>query len=233
MLYIHGGGFTVGRSEDAAYISSRIAAENGVVVSVNYRLSPEWPFPFGLDDCMAVLRRMQANGALMNGDGSRIVVWGDSAGGNLAAVLPLRAKRDGAPAPVATVLFCPITDFQYERYDSFERLAPKGVVYDTAFMGFIRGAYLNGVGDWSNPLASPALAELHGYPQTLIISGTADPLVDDKRAFARKLKEAGVGVENLVADAMPHGFYFFPGVLGEGDEAYAAVKRFFERIFAA
>lgn len=91
MLYAHGGGFTLGQSEDTAYITSRIAAENGmVVVSVNYRLAPEWPFPACLDDCIVVLQWMQKNGTTVGGDGARIAVGGDSAGGNIAAALPLK-----------------------------------------------------------------------------------------------------------------------------------------------
>ncbi len=226
MLYIHGGGFVVGRSEDTAYITSRIAVENDIiVVSVNYRLAPEWPFPAGLDDCMAVLRWMRNEGLSIGGDGARIVASGDSAGGNLAAVLPIKAREDGLSLQ-ATVLFCPITDFYFEQYESFERLAPKGIVYDTAFMGFIRGAYLTKAADWRNPCASPALADLKNYPPTLVISGAADPLIDDNRAFAEKLRAAGSHAMHFVADAMPHGFYFFPGVLQEGDAAFAAISRF-------
>lgn len=226
MLYIHGGGFVVGRSEDTAYITSRIAAENDIiVVSMNYRLAPEWPFPAGLDDCLAVLRWMRNEGLSIGGDGARIVTSGDSAGGNLAAVLPIKAREEGV-ALQATVLFCPITDFYFEHYESFERLAPKGIVYDTAFMGFIRGAYLTRAADWRNPCASPARADLKNYPPTLVISGTADPLVDDNRAFAEKLKASGSQAAHFVADAMPHGFYFFPGVLQEGEDAFAAISRF-------
>src|SRR5262249_13225173 len=110
MLYLHGGGFTVGQSEDTAYITSRIAAENAmVVVSANYRLAPEWPFP----------------------------------------------------------------------HESFERLAPLGIVYDAAFIGFIRGAYLVHGKNWAHPHASPTRADLRNYPPTFIATGTADPLVDD------------------------------------------------------
>ena len=96
MLYLHGGGFTVGQSEDTAYITSRIAVENAmVVVSANYRLAPEWPFPACLDDCLAVLQWMQKNGATLGGDGTRIAVGGDSAGGNLAAALVIKARDEG------------------------------------------------------------------------------------------------------------------------------------------
>jgi acetyl esterase/lipase len=231
MLYLHGGGFTIGQSEDTAYITSRIAAENTmVVVSVNYRLAPEWPFPAGLDDCLAVLQWMQEQGATLGGDGARIAVAGDSAGGNLAAALPLKARDAGLGVPGAAVLLAPITDFFFEQHESFDRLAPLGIVYDTAFMGFIRGAYLVHRALWDHPQASPARADLHGYPATFIATGTADPLLDDNRAFADKLQAAGVAqVVHLVQKDMPHGFYFFPGLFREGDEAFAAIAQFLKQ----
>ncbi|MBG0793323.1 alpha/beta hydrolase [Methylocystis sp. H62] len=226
MLYVHGGGFVVGRSEDTAYVTSRIATENNIiVVSVNYRWAPEWPFPAGLDDCMAVLRWMRDTGADIGGDASRILVCGDSAGGNLAAALPLRGREERISI-LAAVLLCPVTDFHFENYASYERLAPTGVVIDAAFMGFARGAYLTKSQQWRDPWASPALGDLNGYPRTLLISGTADPLVDDNRAFAEKLTAAGVEVTHFFGEAMPHGFYFFPGVLKESDAAFAAIRRF-------
>jgi acetyl esterase/lipase len=141
MLYLHGGGFTVGQSEDTAYITSRIAAENHmVVVSANYRLAPEWPFPACLDDSLAVLRWMQEHGQSIGGDKTQISIGGDSAGGNMVAALPLKARDEDALPIQATLQLCPITDFFFEQYGSFERLAPVGIVYDTAFIGFIRGA---------------------------------------------------------------------------------------------
>ncbi|MGJ0397069.1 MAG: alpha/beta hydrolase [Methylocystis sp.] len=226
MLYVHGGGFVVGRSEDTAYVTSRIAAENNViVVSVNYRWAPEWPFPAGLDDCMAVLRWMRDRGAEIGGDATRIALCGDSAGGNLAAALAIRARDERLPL-LAAVLLCPVTDFRFEQFPSFERLAPAGLVIDAPFMGFARAAYLTTAQLWRHPLASPALADLNGCPRTFIVSGTADPLVDDNHAFAAKLKAAGVRVEHFVGEAMPHGFYFFPGLLPEADAAFAAIAGF-------
>jgi acetyl esterase len=235
MLYLHGGGFTVGQSEDTAYITSRIAAENAmVVVSANYRSAPEWPFPACLDDCLAVLQWMRTNGGTLGGDGGRIAVGGDSAGGNIAAVLPLKARDAGVLPPQAAVLLAPITDFFFEQYESFERLAPLGIVYDTAFMGFIRGAYLVHGKNWGHPHASPARGELHNYPPTLIATGTEDPLVDDNRAFADKLRATGsTQVEHFVRAGMPHGFYFFPGVFKQGDEAFAAIAKFLGQLFPA
>jgi acetyl esterase len=228
MLYVHGGGFSVGQSEDTAYISSRVAAETGiVVVSVNYRLAPEWPFPAGLDDCMAVLRWMRERGSEIGGDPLQVTVAGDSSGGNFAAVLPLKARDEGVKSPDAVVSLCPITDFFFEEYDSFERLGPLGIVYDTAFIGFIRGAYAVRRNNWSHPHVSPARGDLRDYPPTLIISGSADPLVDDNCGFARKLRESGnQHVELLVSEGMPHGYYFFPGLFRQSDDAFAAIARF-------
>jgi acetyl esterase len=227
MLYAHGGGFTLGQSEDTAYITSRIAAENGmVVVSVNCRLAPEWPFPACLDDCLVVLQWMQKNEALVGGDGARIAVGGDSAGGNIAAALPLQARDAGMPLPQAAVLLAPITDFFFEQYESFERLAPLGIVYDAAFIGFIRGAYLVHGRNWGHPYASPTRADLHGYPPTFIATGTADPLVDDNRAFAKKLRAAGgAEVEHLDAARV----LFFSRKFKQGDRAFAAIAAFLKR----
>ena len=235
MLYVHGGGFTVGQSEDTAYIASRVAAENGmVVVGANYRLAPEWPFPAGLDDCMAMLRWMRQRGVEIGGDPSWIAVAGDSSGGNFAAALPLRAREDGVKPPDAVIPLCPITDFFFEEYASFERLGPLGIVFDTAFIGFIRGAYAVHHKNWTHPHVSPARGDLHEYPPTLIISGDADPLIDDNRAFAQKLQKHGNRrVEHFVRERMPHGYYFFPGLFDEGDEAFAAISRFLQESAAA
>ena len=228
ILYIHGGGFTVGCSEDTSYITSRIAWENrAIVVSVNYRLAPEWPFPAALDDCLTVLRWMRQYGQEINGDPSIIAVAGDSSGGNLAAALPLKARDEGLALPNAVVLMCPITDLFVEQHASYERLAPLGVVYDTAFVGFVRGAYAVRYKNWSHPHVSPALGDLRGYPPVLIISGTADPMIDDNQAFAKKLRDAGnTRVELFVRERMPHGYYFFPKLLKEGDDAFSAIGHF-------
>jgi acetyl esterase len=230
MLYAHGGGFTVGRSEDTAYITSRIAWESRMaVVSVNYRLAPEWPFPAGLDDCRTVFGWMREHGHEVGGNPAWIAVGGDSAGGNIAAALPIKVRDEGEAPPEAAVLMCPITDFHVEEHDSFERLAPRGIIYDTAFVGYIRGAYVVHRRNWAHSHVSPARADLRGYPPTIIVSGTADPMIDDNRAFARKLQESGnAQVILFERERMPHGYYFFPGLLREGDEAFGAMADFLE-----
>jgi acetyl esterase len=231
LLYIHGGGFTVGQSEDTAYITSRICDESDfVVVSVNYRLAPEWPFPAGLEDCIAVLDWMRTHASEIGGDQDFLIVGGDSAGGNIAAALTLKARDEQRKLPEGVLLLCPLTDFFVEQHESFERLAPLGIVYDTAFIGYVRGAYVVHYRNWTNPYASPARGDLSGYPPTLIVAGGADPMIDDNQAFAKKLKNAGSRVELFVRNEMPHGYYFFPHLLKEGDEAFDAIRKFLGRL---
>lgn len=227
ILYFHGGGFTVGTSADTATITSRFARDTGaLVVSVDYRMAPEWPFPFAVEDCFAVYDALRREVAGMEGDPERIVVAGDSAGGNLAAVMPLVARDRGVAPPAGAVLLCPITDFHAEHYPGFERMAARGIVYDTAFFGFIRGAYLLRGENWAHPYASPACGDLAGYPATLVVCGSADPIVEDNRAFVEKLRGAGARAECFERAGMPHGYYFFPGLVPEGDEALGAVAEF-------
>jgi len=117
-------------------------------------------------------------------------------------------------------------DFIQERYASFRALAPRGIVYDSAFFGFIRSAYLPTT-DWADPLASPIHADLTAYPPTFLTAGTHDPIVDSARRFAELLAAAGRDVEGYWPDGMPHGYYFFPGVqTPEGDIAYEKVRAF-------
>src|SRR5260370_1172107 len=137
------GGSPAGDGAGHAELRRRLAAATGVVVvGVDYPLAPEGPFPACLDDCLAVLQWMQKNGATLGGDGTRIAVGGDSAGGNLAAALVIKARDEGVAPPQAAVLLAPSTDFFFRQYARFKRLAPLGIIYDTAFIGYIRGAYL-------------------------------------------------------------------------------------------
>jgi acetyl esterase len=235
VVYCHGGGFMVGCSEDTDYMTRRICSAAGVVVvSVNYRLAPEWPFPAGLDDCLHVYRWARSHAHEVGGDSRWVGVAGDSSGGNFAAALPLAARDHGLPIPDATVMFGPVVDFRFEEYESFERLAVTGVVFDAAFMGFARGAYCR-YAEWNHPLVSPIRGDLRGYPPALVVVGTHDPMVSSCRAFADALRAAGsTASELMVRDGMPHGFYFWPGVFPVDEaEAYAAVGRFLGRHLAS
>ena len=233
MMYFHGGGFMVGRSEDTEFLTRKMCVQNNlVVISVNYRLAPEWPFPTGLDDCVTAYRWVLERGHTLGADTSRIVFAGDSSGSNFAATGALRARDAGLALPTAVVMLGPVCDFNFERYDSFNRLAPKGIVYDAAFAGFLRGAYVRHE-NWSHPHVSPIHADLRGFPPTMLVVGSADPIVDSARSFANKLEEAGnEHVEFFVSEGMPHGFYFFPRLFREEEEAYDAVEKFLQKHLA-
>src|SRR5262245_48469526 len=195
VVYVHGRGFMVGRSEDTDYMTRRICADNGVVaVSVNYRLAPEWPVPAVLDDCLAVYRWLCTHGRELGGDPARIGVAGDSAGGNFAAALPLRARDKGLAVPDVAIMFAPVLDLLFEQYESFNRLAPTGIAYDAAFMGFLRGAYCR-YAEWEHPHVSPLRGDLAGFPPAMIMVGTHDPLVDSCVTFAHQAHAAGTEVE--------------------------------------
>ncbi|APB32405.1 alpha/beta hydrolase fold-3 domain-containing protein [Gloeomargarita lithophora Alchichica-D10] len=230
LVYCHGGGFMVGSAEDTDYITRRLCAEAGVLVaSVNYRLAPEWPFPAGIDDCLAVYGWVRQRAEELGGDRFRVGVAGDSSGASFAAGLPLRAKDAGLPVPSVSLQFAPVPDMRFEQYPSFEQLAPTGMVFDAAFLGFARGAYCR-YSQWDHPHISPARAHLAGYPPTCIVVGTHDSLIDSCCAFAESIRSAG-GIAELHAPlGMPHGFYFWPGVFPvEEAAAYATVAQFLQR----
>lgn len=227
ILYAHGGGFTVGSAEDTDYITRRLAADNGaVVVSANYRLAPEYPFPAPLDDVTDLYAWLLAEAGRIGADATRIAAAGDSAGSNFAAALPFAAARRGLPGPSAVVMLGAFIDFAQERWPSFQAQAPRGIVYDSAFFGFIRGAYLPTT-SWDDPLVSPINGDLAGYPPAFLAAGTHDPIVDSAQAFARLLGDAGGIADVYFPEGMPHGFYFFPDVqVPEGDIAFERVKAF-------
>jgi acetyl esterase len=127
MMYFHGGGFMVGRSEDTEFLTRKMCVQNNlVVVSVNYRLAPEWPFPTGLDDCAAAYRWVLEQSDTPGADTGRIVFAGDSSGSNFAATAALRARAAGLPLPTAVVMLGPVCDFNFERYDSSTGWPPRG-----------------------------------------------------------------------------------------------------------
>lgn len=230
IVYAHGGGFMVGSSNDTDFLTRRLCWDNdAVVVSPNYRLAPEWPFPTGLDDVLAVWDWLGQHAADLGGDPTAMAVAGDSSGANFAAVLPLRAREKRMAAPRASVMLGPVCDFRFEEYESFRRQAPRGIVYDAAFAGFMRGAYVLPE-QWDHPHVSPIRGDLAGFPPAFIAVGTHDPMIDSADAFGQALLDAGNPfVEVFVRDGMPHGFYFFPNMFQQEVEVYGAIRRFLSR----
>jgi acetyl esterase len=209
VVYLHGGGFVVGSLDSHDTTCRQLADRSGAtVVAVDYRLAPEHPYPAGADDCMAALRWAASAQATdeLQGDG-RLVVAGDSAGGNLAAVSALRARDEGGPDLALQVLVYPCLDPSCSTR-SHERNA-SGYLLTTATMRWFWEHYLRGAPDGaaSSPYVDPRRAASHAdLPPALVATAEYDPLVDEGDEYAQLLAGAGVPVEHVRYDGMVHGF---------------------------
>jgi acetyl esterase len=220
LVYFHGGGWTIGDLDTHDVLCRQLAAGAGcAVLSVDYRLAPENPFPAAVEDCLAATRWAADNAASLGIDAGRLAVGGDSAGANLAAVVSLLARDAGGPRIALQLLVYPATD-QRCASASHERNG-QGYLLTREAIDFFRAAYLPHPEQWSDWRASPLLAANHaGLPRAFVLTAGYDPLVDEGRAYAERLRNAGVKVEYREYPDMIHGFLLFGGVL---DTANAAV----------
>ena len=208
LLWIHGGGLVLGGPEQGHDVCTRLAEEAGVfVASVEYRLAPEHPFPAGLDDCLAALRWLHGQAAVLGIDPSRIAVGGDSAGGGLAAAVCQRALDDGGPAVAFQLLEYPMLD---DRTVLRTDLDPNGVhLWTPASNRYAWTAYLGREPSLhAEPPAHAAPArrkDLAGLPPAWVGVGDLDLFLDEDVAYARRLEEAGVPCELVVVPGMWHG----------------------------
>ena len=212
LVYLHGGGWVLLSPDSHARLTKQFAVGAGaIVVSVDYRLAPENPYPAPLDDCVAAFRWVREKAASLGGDPARVSVGGDSAGGNLAAATTLRLLAAGEEPPSSVLMICPSTDLAMNTV-SVQTFAPDDPIIDNAFMEFCRGCYAPNSEQWSNPLLSPLHGDLSDFPPTCVVVGTIDPLCDDGVLFADKLKKAGRNAALLAYEGMPHVFMLFPGI---------------------
>ncbi|MDQ3155553.1 MAG: alpha/beta hydrolase [Actinomycetota bacterium] len=209
----HGGGWVQGNPEQSDWAMSRIAQRVGaVVVSVSYRLAPEHPFPAAVDDCWAATQWVHANAAELGADPERLAVMGDSAGGNLAAVVALLARDAGAPALRAQVLVYPGTEM-YDKWPSEFRNANAAVLTSRNIRAFAR-IYLGEKYGTEEFRASPIRAESHaGLAPALIQTAELDPLLDNGSRYADKLRADGVEVTYTEYAGAIHGYLSLPGVV--------------------
>jgi acetyl esterase len=234
LVFFHGGGWTIGDIDTHDVLCRELAiGARCVVVSVDYRLAPEYPFPAAVDDCLAATRYVADNAAKLNIGG--IAVGGDSAGGNLAATVSLLARDAGGPRIAFQLLIYPATD-QRLATPSHERNA-QGYLLTRDAIDYFRRAYLPNDKDWTDWRASPLLAKSHAnLPPALVITAGYDPLLDEGRAYAERLKAAGVRVEYREYADMVHGFILFGGVLDTAKAAVAdccaALRGAFEKVTA-
>ena len=220
LLYFFGGGWVLGTIDTADGVSRSLANSTGALVAVvGYRLAPEHPFPAAVDDCYAAVRWVAEHSGEIGADPARLAVGGDSAGGNLAAGVALRARADG-PALAGQLLVYPNTDQLAD--DESMRAADDPFLFNRHSVAWYRQHYLASPGDAASPLASPLRAEsLAGLPPALVITAEYDPLRDQGEAYARRLADDGVQVELSRFPGMAHGFFTMAGTVDASRAAIA------------
>jgi len=206
LVFFHGGGWVIGDLETHDVLCRQLTAGSGVsVVSVDYRLAPEHKFPAAVDDAWAATRWVVAHAGELAADASRLAVGGDSAGGNLAAVVALLARDKGAPAIAVQVLIYPVTDLVGETR-SYRDFA-EGYLLTREGMRWFIAHYLTAEAEAADWRASPLRAQsLAGLPPALIVTAGFDPLRDEGEAYAERLRDAGVRVDSVCYGGMIHGF---------------------------
>lgn len=226
VLYLHGGGYTIGSIEGYRDFCARISHGAGVtVLNVGYRLAPEHPFPAALDDAVTAFRWLVRNGV----SADQILVAGDSAGGGLAVSTMVALRDRDFDVPAGAVCFSPLTDLAHtgssvhEKADSDPIVTPEG-----SHAYAIR--YLGADGDLYNPLASPLYADLRSLPPVLIQCGTAEVLLDDSLRLARRLRDSGGEVDLDVWPEMIHIFPFFASRIPESQRALSYATAFVARV---
>lgn len=231
-VYYHGGGWVLGDLDVVDPILRAVTnSAECLVVSVDYRLAPENKFPVAPEDCYAATKWVAENISRYNGDPSRLAVGGDSAGGNLAAVVPLMAKDRQGPDIAFQVLLYPVTDFSFQSQSYKEN--SKGYYLETDAMHWFANHYLS-ENDKLHPYASPILApDLSGLPPALIITAEYDVLRDEGEAYAKKLIEAGVPVTHTRYNGQIHGFFWMPVIMDDAKKALHQISAALKEQFSS
>ncbi|WP_063009250.1 alpha/beta hydrolase [Nocardia nova] len=225
LLYLHGGGFVLGTLDGVDEVCRAIAAKSGWdVVSLEYRLAPEHPYPAPLEDSLDALTWIRGSADELGIDATRIAVGGDSAGGNLAAAVCLHLRDRGLPLPAAQVLIYPAVDdsFAAPSWTEFAD-APLLTTADARwlweqYVGTARGT----VDQYAAPMKAPSLRDL---PPALVLTAEVDPLRDDAEAYAERLRRDGVPVTLVRHAGVFHGFFAEVGVFSQTDTAIDDVVR--------
>jgi acetyl esterase len=219
LVFFHGGGWVIG-DLDTHDVACRKLAEEGqlIVISVDYRRAPEHKFPAAVDDAIAATAWIAAHAKELGIDAARLSIGGDSAGGNLAAVVTIAARDGNGPAISGQVLIYPSTDFAMTHPSHSE--PETSILLTHSVIKWFCNHYLKGATDIHDWRASPARAEtLAGLPPAYVLTAGADPLRDEGDEYARRLKEAGVAVTHRYFPGQFHGFFTMGKLLQQANVA--------------
>lgn len=211
IVYMHGGGFVVGDIDIWDGLTRALAeATTSIVISVDYRLAPRYPYPAAVNDSYAALLWAAENATSIGGNPAWLVVGGDSAGGNLATAVTLKARDENGPSIAAQLLYYPSIDLQNSDYPSMQNFIDGFGLSRESVMAF-RQAYAGELDEHVEPYLSPIYApNLENSPSALVVSAGFDPLTDSVHAFASRLEESGVEVVEKKYPEMIHGFMSIP-----------------------
>ncbi len=221
-LFIHGGGFYRGSAAGSRSAAAHIAsAARARVLSIDYRLAPEHPFPAAVDDAVAAYRWLLAGGS----DPGRLMVGGISAGGGLTLSVLLAARDAGDPLPAGAVPLSPWTDLS-QTGESFVTQAEADPMISKSYLDRMAAYYLDGA-DPATPLASPIHGDLGGLPPLLLQVGSAETMLCDTTVFAERARQAGVDVTAEVWPDMIHGWHGYAHALPEARQAIERIGEFY------
>jgi acetyl esterase len=222
LVFFHGGGWVIGDLDSHDVVCRKLAHEGElIVISVDYRLAPEHKFPAAVDDAITATRWIAANAKQLGIDAKRLMVGGDSAGGNLAAVVALHARDHGGPAIAGQMLVYPGTEMA--RTHPSHREPETSVLLTHSVIGWFLNNYM-GDADISDWRASPARAKtLAGLPPAYVLTAGADPLRDEGDEYAARLKQAGVAVAYKHFPGQFHGFFTMGKLLNQANVAVTEI----------
>ncbi|URZ04648.1 alpha/beta hydrolase [Clostridium felsineum] len=232
VIYSHSGSWAAGNLDTEDNVCRKLSRNtNAIVISVNYRLAPENPFPSGLTDVYDVLQWTYKNAKSINGDEKRIAVVGASSGGNLSAAASLMSRDKNGPPIVCEVLIYPSTNIFKLNSESWSHFS-KNINIPIKDMEKYVSLYVPKKEDRKNSYASPLLAEdFTRLPDTLIITAQVDPLRDEGNAYGEKLKNAGVKIKLSQYTGVPHGFITMDKITKKADKALDEVALYLQKEF--
>jgi acetyl esterase len=224
LVFFHGGGFVIGDLETHDDMCRVLSNQAGCrVVAVDYRLAPEHVFPAAVEDCWAATKFVAAHARDFGIDPARLAVGGDSAGGNLSAVVAQLAKQAGGPALVFQLLIYPVTQLGSSVETRSMRENAKGYFLEKEGMDWFTRCYVPDPAHRDDPRVSPLLCkDLSGLPPAYVITAGYDPLRDEGKDYADALDRAGVSVTYVHYPSMVHGFFSFRSLVPKAKEALAA-----------